>query len=46
MATCFADTASIDSRAEIDDDVEIGAYCVVGPKVASAGGPGWRTASR
>ncbi|MEN6406442.1 MAG: acyl-ACP--UDP-N-acetylglucosamine O-acyltransferase [Thermoguttaceae bacterium] len=32
MATFFADNASIDSRAEIEDDVEIGPYCVIGPK--------------
>jgi UDP-N-acetylglucosamine acyltransferase len=33
MASYFADSASIDSRAEIDDDVEIGPFCVIGPKV-------------
>jgi UDP-N-acetylglucosamine acyltransferase len=33
MATLVADTASIDSRAELDDDVEVGPYCVVGPDV-------------
>jgi UDP-N-acetylglucosamine acyltransferase len=33
MATLIADTACIDPRAEIDDDVEIGPYCVVGPDV-------------
>ena len=31
MATMIADTACIDPRAEIADDVEIGPYCVVGP---------------
>lgn len=31
MATLIADTASIDPRAEIADDVEIGPYCVIGP---------------
>ncbi len=33
MATYFADNASIDPRAEIDDEVEIGPFCVIGPKV-------------
>ncbi|MFO0888622.1 MAG: acyl-ACP--UDP-N-acetylglucosamine O-acyltransferase [Isosphaeraceae bacterium] len=33
MATMIADTASIDPRAEIADDVEIGPYCVIGPHV-------------
>jgi UDP-N-acetylglucosamine acyltransferase len=33
MATLIADTACVDPRAEIDDDVEIGPYCVVGPEV-------------
>ncbi|WP_422930620.1 acyl-ACP--UDP-N-acetylglucosamine O-acyltransferase [Singulisphaera sp. PoT] len=33
MATQIADTAYVDSRAEIGDDVEIGPYCVVGPDV-------------
>jgi UDP-N-acetylglucosamine acyltransferase len=33
MATLVADTASIDPRAEIADDVEIGPYCVIGPDV-------------
>jgi UDP-N-acetylglucosamine acyltransferase len=32
MATIIADHVSIDPRAEIDDDVEIGPFCVVGPK--------------
>lgn len=31
MATLIADTACVDPRAEIDDDVEIGPYCVIGP---------------
>lgn len=33
MAMIVADTASIDPRAQIDDEVEIGPYCVVGPDV-------------
>ncbi len=33
MAICIADTACVDPRAEIADDVEIGPYCVVGPDV-------------
>jgi len=33
MATLIADTACIDPRAEIADDVEVGPYCVVGPGV-------------
>jgi UDP-N-acetylglucosamine acyltransferase len=33
MATIVADTASIDPRADIADDVEIGPYCVIGPDV-------------
>ncbi len=33
MAALVADTASIDPRAEIADDVEIGPYCVIGPHV-------------
>jgi UDP-N-acetylglucosamine acyltransferase len=33
MATIVADTACIDPRAEIDDDVEVGPYCVIGPDV-------------
>ncbi|WP_337176715.1 acyl-ACP--UDP-N-acetylglucosamine O-acyltransferase [Paludisphaera sp.] len=32
MATMIADTAHIDPRAEIADDVEIGPYCVIGPE--------------
>lgn len=31
MATIIADTACVDPRAEIDDDVEVGPYCVIGP---------------
>ena len=31
MATLIADTACVDPRAEIADDVEIGPYCVIGP---------------
>jgi len=33
MATLIADTACVDPRAELGDDVEIGPYCVVGPGV-------------
>jgi UDP-N-acetylglucosamine acyltransferase len=33
MATLIADTACVDPRAELDDDVEIGPYCVLGPDV-------------
>ena len=33
MATLIADTASVDPRAELADDVEIGPYCIVGPDV-------------
>jgi UDP-N-acetylglucosamine acyltransferase len=33
MATLIADTACVDPRAGIDDDVEIGPYCVIGPDV-------------
>jgi len=33
MATYVAEHATVDHRAEIDDDVEIGPYCVVGPNV-------------
>ena len=33
MATMIADTASVDPRAELADDVEIGPYCIVGPDV-------------
>jgi UDP-N-acetylglucosamine acyltransferase len=31
MATYVADNVSIDPRAQIDDDVEIGPFCVIGP---------------
>ncbi len=33
MSTRIADHVAIDPRAEIDDDVEIGPFCVIGPKV-------------
>src|SRR5262249_56090370 len=33
MATLIADTACIDARARIADDVEIGPYCVIGRDV-------------
>ena len=33
MASLIAHNASIDPRAEIDDEVEIGAFCVIGPHV-------------
>lgn len=33
MASLIADTACVDPRAEIADDVEIGPYCVIGPDV-------------
>src|SRR3954467_1669379 len=33
MATLIADTACVDPRAELADDVEIGPYCIVGPDV-------------
>jgi UDP-N-acetylglucosamine acyltransferase len=33
MATIVADTACIDPRAELADDVEVGPYCVIGPDV-------------
>jgi UDP-N-acetylglucosamine acyltransferase len=33
MPTYIADNVSIDPRAEIDDDVEIGPFCVIGPHV-------------
>ena len=33
MATLFAENVSIDPRAQIDDDVEIGPFCVIGPEV-------------
>jgi UDP-N-acetylglucosamine acyltransferase len=33
MATLIADTACVDPRADLADDVEIGPYCVIGPDV-------------
>lgn len=33
MASLIADTACVDPRAELADDVEVGPYCVVGPDV-------------
>jgi UDP-N-acetylglucosamine acyltransferase len=33
MAAYFAESASIDPRAEIDDEVEVGPFCVIGPQV-------------
>jgi UDP-N-acetylglucosamine acyltransferase len=33
MATCVADQVSIDPRARIDEDVQIGPFCVIGPHV-------------
>ncbi|HWE37211.1 MAG TPA: acyl-ACP--UDP-N-acetylglucosamine O-acyltransferase [Isosphaeraceae bacterium] len=33
MATLIADTACVDPRAELADDVEVGPYCIVGPDV-------------
>jgi UDP-N-acetylglucosamine acyltransferase len=33
MAMSIADTATVDPRAELADEVEIGPYCVVGPDV-------------
>ena len=33
MATIIADTACVDPRAELADDVEIGPYCIIGPDV-------------
>jgi UDP-N-acetylglucosamine acyltransferase len=38
MSTRIADHVSIDPRAEIDDDVEIGPFCVIGPQVRIAAG--------
>jgi len=34
MATLVADTACVDPRADLADDVEVGPYCVIGPDVA------------
>jgi UDP-N-acetylglucosamine acyltransferase len=33
MATLIADTACVDPRAELAEDVEVGPYCVIGPEV-------------
>jgi UDP-N-acetylglucosamine acyltransferase len=33
MATLIADTACVDPRAELADDVDVGPYCVIGPDV-------------
>ena len=33
MATVLAESSCIDHRAEIDDDVEVGPYCIIGPNV-------------
>ncbi len=33
MATYIAENVVIDSRAQIDEDVEIGPFCVIGPHV-------------
>ncbi|CAN5898239.1 acyl-ACP--UDP-N-acetylglucosamine O-acyltransferase [soil metagenome] len=33
MATIISDTACIDPRAELADEVEVGPYCVIGPDV-------------
>ena len=38
MSTRIADHVSIDPRAQIDDDVEIGPFCVIGPEVQIAAG--------
>jgi UDP-N-acetylglucosamine acyltransferase len=38
MAIVLADTACVDPRAELADDVEIGPYCVVGPNVRIGAG--------
>jgi UDP-N-acetylglucosamine acyltransferase len=38
MATLIADTACIDPNAMLDDDVEVGPYCVIGPDVRIARG--------
>ena len=38
MATHIADHVSIDPRAEIDDDVQIGPFCVIGPHVKIGAG--------
>lgn len=33
MAILIADTACVDPRAELDDEVEVGPYCIIGPDV-------------
>src|SRR5436309_1939385 len=33
MAVSIADTACVDPRADLADDVEVGPYCVIGPDV-------------
>lgn len=38
MAIQIADTACVDPRAELADDVEIGPYCVIGPDVSISRG--------
>lgn len=38
MAVLIADTANVDPRAELADDVEIGPYCVIGPDVKIGAG--------
>jgi len=38
MATCIAENVSIDPKAEIEDGVEIGPFCVIGPQVKIARG--------
>jgi UDP-N-acetylglucosamine acyltransferase len=38
MATLVADTACVDPRAEIADDVEVGPYSVIGPEVKIGSG--------
>jgi UDP-N-acetylglucosamine acyltransferase len=38
MATMIADTAQVDPRAELGEDVEVGPYCVIGPDVKIGGG--------
>ena len=38
MANYICENAMVDIRAQIDDDVEIGPYCVIGPHVRIGGG--------
>ena len=33
MAAQIASSASVDARAELGDDVEVGPFCVIGPEV-------------